>query len=218
MMIMDYCELGDLKHYIPNNFYDLDWSEKLDRLEYIIKGLETIHKMDIVHRNFHSGNILVNRFGLRIGSLGISQPSNVSSDDEEVYGVIPYIASEVLQGQKYTKASDVYSFGMIMWKLMTGREPFWDQDHDTDLIIEIYDGLRPPIVTNAPEGYIELMQKCWDPDPIKRPSSVDLVQKISMMKRAELINRTEIIKSLDIGPISARVDHQSGFLNMTDHG
>ena len=113
-MIMDYCELGDLKHYIPNNFYDLDWSEKLDRLEYIIKGLETIHKMDIVHRNFHSGNILVNRFGLRIGSLGISQPSNVSSDDEEVYGVIPYIASEVLQGQKYTKASDVYSFGMIM--------------------------------------------------------------------------------------------------------
>src|ERR1044072_2655052 len=97
-------------------------TEKLDRLEYIIKGLETIHKMDIdiVHRNFHSGNILANRFSFRIGSLGISQRSNVSSDDEEVYGVIPYIASEVLQGQKYTKASDVYSFGMIMWKLMTG--------------------------------------------------------------------------------------------------
>src|SRR5687768_9914641 len=208
MIIMDYCELGDLKHYIPINFYNLNWSDKLDRLEYIVKGLEAIHKMDIIHRNFHSGNILVGKFGLKIGSLGISKPANVSSDDEEIYGVIPYIASEVFQGQKYAKASDIYSFGMIMWNLMTGREPFWDQDHDTDLIIEICDGHRPPIVTNAPKDYIELMKECWDPDPIKRPSTFDLVQKINKMKRAELINRTEIIKSLDIGPISTN-DHPS---------
>jgi hypothetical protein len=40
-----------------------------------------------------------------------------------------------------------------MWEFMTGRRPFWDRNHDTELIIDIYDGLRPPIVTNAPEGY-----------------------------------------------------------------
>ncbi len=70
------------------------------------------------------------------------------------------MAPEIFQGQKYTTASDIYSFGMIMWELMTGRMPFWDRYHDTELIIEICDGFRPPIVTNAPEGYIELMQKC----------------------------------------------------------
>ncbi|CAI2188581.1 9092_t:CDS:2, partial [Funneliformis geosporum] len=52
--------------------------------------------------------------------------------------------------------------------------PFWDRAHDTELIIDICDGLRPPtddIV--APEDYIELMKECWDPDPNKRPIAHD---------------------------------------------
>src|SRR5688500_18237947 len=91
------------------------------------------------------------------GNLAISKSgieSSNDSDDQEINGIIPYVAPEIFQGQKYTKASDIYSLGMIMWELMTGRRPFWDQSHDTDLIIKICDGLRPPIVTNAPAGYI----------------------------------------------------------------
>ncbi|CAI2186588.1 2407_t:CDS:2, partial [Funneliformis geosporum] len=97
--------------------------------------------------------------------------TELSVNDNECYGIIPYIAPEIFQGQKYkkyTKASDIYSFGMIMWELMTGRSPFWHQNFDIDLIINICDGIRPPIITNAPEGYIELMQNCWDSDPNKR--------------------------------------------------
>src|SRR5215475_12096446 len=81
---------------------------------------------------------------------------------------------EIFQGQKYTTASDIYSFGMIMWEFMTARRPFWDRNHNTDLIIDICDGIRPPIVTNAPEGYIELMRKCWHSDPNQRPTASDL--------------------------------------------
>ena len=71
---------------------------------------------------------------------------------------------------------------MIMWELMTGRRPFWDHDHDTELIIKIIDGLHPPILTSAPEGYIELMQKCWNIDPKERPTAADLMNKILTMK------------------------------------
>ncbi|CAI2168015.1 18481_t:CDS:2, partial [Funneliformis geosporum] len=80
--------------------------------------------------------------------------NGIKNNVNEYYGVIPFIAPEIFQGQKfkkYTKASDVYSFGMIMWELMTGRRPFWDQNYDTELIMKICDGFRPPIVTNAPE-------------------------------------------------------------------
>ncbi|PKC07779.1 kinase-like protein [Rhizophagus irregularis] len=117
------------------------------------------------------------------------------------------MAPEIFQGQKYTKASDIYSFGMIMWELMTGRRPFWDRNHDTELIIDISDGLRPPIVTNAPNGYIELMEKCWHSDPEKRPHATDTYDKIDKMYLEELYyygnnNPTKIIKSSDIGPVT----------------
>ncbi|RGB22644.1 hypothetical protein C1646_775772 [Rhizophagus diaphanus] len=95
---------------------------------------------------------------------------------------------------------------MIMWELMTGRRPFWDKTHDAELIIEICDGVRPPIVTNAPEGYVELMKECWHPDPNKRPTANDLSKifkaegKLSFFK--EYRNPTKIIKSPDIGPMT----------------
>ena len=91
---------------------------------------------------------------------------------------------------------------MIMWEVMTGRRPFWDRNHDAELIIDICDGLRPPIVTNAPDGYIELMKDCWNLDPEKRPSADDIWSKISKMWNNERDNPTEIIKSLDIGPVT----------------
>jgi len=93
-----------------------------------------------------------------------------------------------------------------MWELMTGRRPFWDRNHDTDLIIEICDGLRPPIVTNAPEGYIELMKECWHSDPKQRPTATNICEKISKINNYEWNNYhknpTKILKSPDIGPIT----------------
>src|ERR1043166_8670782 len=154
-----------------------------------------MHSVKIVHRDFHSGNILLSNHGtyttnVRIGDLGLSKSATESTDDDnnENYGIIPYMAPEIFQGQKYTTASDIYSFGMIMWEVMTGRRPFWDKSHDTDLIIEIVDGLRPPIVTNAPEGYIELMKKCWRSDPSKRPTTADIFLKISKIYNNERDN------------------------------
>ncbi|CAI2177727.1 11003_t:CDS:1, partial [Funneliformis geosporum] len=110
-----------------------------------MEGLNHIHKQKIIHRDFHSKNILCeNEYDVIISDLGISKLSTeLSVNDNKCYGMIPYIAPEIFQGQKYekyTKASDIYSFGMIMWEIMAGRRPFWNfQDSDTDLIIQICD-------------------------------------------------------------------------------
>ena len=190
-----------LIHYISNDFYTISWYTKLINLYCIIIGLENIHKANIIHRDLHSGNIFFSDMAC-IGDLGISKSAIESTDNNnENYGIIPYMAPEIFQEQKYTKASDIYSFGMIMWEFMTGRRPFWDKIHDTDLIIGICDGLRPQIVTNAPEGYIELMKECWHSDPNKRPTITNIYNKVFNMGRSNYVNRTKIIKSSDIGPV-----------------
>ncbi|CAI2171735.1 15672_t:CDS:2 [Funneliformis geosporum] len=164
--------------------------------------------LGIIHRDFHSGNILCNsEYDVVISDLGISKLSTEASVNENgYYGIIPYIAPEIFQGQKsnkYTEASDIYSFGMIMWELMIGRRPFWDQNYDTELIIKICDDIRPSIITtNAPEGYIELMQKCWHSDPKKRPTTRAIRESVKKIISNEKKNPTKIINSIDIGPTS----------------
>ena len=79
--------------------------------------------------------------------------------------------------------------------------PFWDQNRDVGLVIKICDNFRPPIIENIPKGYIELMQKCWDSDPNKRPATIDIFETLKNVEEYEKENPTEIIKSLDIGPI-----------------
>ena len=90
---------------------------------------------------------------------------------------------------------------MIMWELMMGGMPFWDQNNDTRLIIDIIKNFNPPIIKNTPKSYNELMQECWDSDPNKRPTTGYIYETLSNIEEVERGNPTEIKKSLDIGPI-----------------
>src|ERR1051325_9868228 len=151
----------------------------------IYSRLKTIHDANFIHRDFHSGNILFDlKSGKRqlcqIGDLGLSQPVNDAlSSNNEIYGVIPYIAPEIFKGAVFSKESDIYSFGMIMWELTTGCKPFADVEHDHNLIYQIINGKRPEITDDTPECFANLMKSCWDPDLKKRPPIETIYKTLS---------------------------------------
>src|SRR5688572_677070 len=152
-------------------------------LMYIISGLIKIHEKKIVHRDFHTGNILfrggyVNGHYSYISDMGLcGEVDNI--DPTKIYGVMPYVAPEVLRGKPYTQAADIYSFGMVMYFVATLRQPFSDRAHDQDLALSICNGIRPEITEKeAPKCYIELMQKCWDPNPDNRPNATEIKKSI----------------------------------------
>src|SRR6185369_17041449 len=104
-----------------------------------------------------------------ITDLGLCGPVDDESSGK-VYGIIPYIAPEVLQGRKNTKQSDIYSIGMLMWEIFAGHPPFDDKNHSPGLILKICEGLRPPLLSNMPIDYVKMLEKCWDADLSKRPT------------------------------------------------
>src|SRR2546430_9523200 len=129
----------------------------------------------MVHRDFHIGNILLDSgFGSYVSDMGLcGEVGNI--DPTKIYGVMPYVAPEVLRGKSYTQVADIYSFGMAMYFVATGRQPFADCAHDQNLALSICNGVRPKITEkDAPKCYIYLMKECWDPNPDNRPNAREI--------------------------------------------
>src|SRR6185437_2285906 len=115
MIIMEYKKEGNFREYLQQQKNDeLSFKNKLFRLKDITIGLKNIHNQNLVHRDFNSGTILNSRFSSFIADFGLSLPVNYTKEEGIIFGVLPYVAPEVLQGQLYTQKADIYSHGIIM--------------------------------------------------------------------------------------------------------
>jgi serine/threonine protein kinase len=176
---MSYAKKGSLRKCLSdiNNF---KWQEKLKLLRKIILGLKVIHESNLTHGDFHDGNILLSEDynEIFIIDLGLCKPIS-GLQDSDIYGVLPYMAPEILRRKPYTPESDIYSFSMIMWEFTSGIPPFKHKAHDCHFILSICEGERPEIIENTPKCYIDLMKKCWDSDTSNRPTIIMLENIIS---------------------------------------
>ncbi|RGB24154.1 kinase-like domain-containing protein [Rhizophagus diaphanus] len=162
-MVMD-LKNSNLRQHLNNNFISMYWYQKLFNLHFIATGLNDIHKKGLIHNDFHCGNILSD-FGARafITDLGLCHPANVKSSqntqnsNKKIYGVLPYVAPEVLRGNEYTQKSDIYGFGIIAYEI----------SHDDFLAMKICNGLRPKSNYKIPQLIFDIINQCWDADPLK---------------------------------------------------
>jgi serine/threonine protein kinase len=167
-------EDNDLRHCL-NEYYNI-CSSKRKYIEDICSGLTNIHKHGLVHKDLHIGNVLCSNWkSAYISDFGFCRPANEISSPN-IYGVIPYMAPEILRGKEYTQASDVYSLGIIINEVVSEIPPFCDQPHDYYLALDICHGLRPKIKEDVPEFMVEVIQKCWDANPDNRPTSEEILK------------------------------------------
>src|SRR5205823_14245675 len=133
-----------------------------------------------------------------ISDLGMCQPANKeqSVKEEGIYGVLPYMAPEVLRGYQYTKESDIYSFGIMMNEFISEETPYSDIPHDHGLAIKICKGLRPKISQDTPKLFADLITKCCDAKTENRPTARELCQILDKWKKERGDKNTELYSQL----------------------
>ncbi|RIA99401.1 kinase-like domain-containing protein [Glomus cerebriforme] len=188
MIVLKEMPMGNLRSNLMIKKYNPE--DKYYNLYEIASSLAALHKCDLVHGDLHSGNILFeNVFTACISDFGLSRPANQSINTNKIIsGVLPYIAPEVLRGHPYTKAADIYSFGIIMWEFTSGVPAFHNIPHDFHLCLDICKGVRPEIIEGTDSGYIELMKKCWNTDQSKRPKADELAEMFDVLSTKHIIN------------------------------
>jgi serine/threonine protein kinase len=171
---MAYAPMGSLR----NNLYSVaqtSWKDKLKLIICVASDLKIIHSQNIIHRDLHSGNILLyNLYSAYIADLGLSV--STSTESEGVCGILPYIAPEVFYGNPYTLKSDIYSFGIVMWEISSGKAVPFNYESMVQFQVQVNDGLRPIITEDTPQCYIDLMKRCWDGNPNNRPLAEEICE------------------------------------------
>ncbi|RHZ85940.1 hypothetical protein Glove_58g112 [Diversispora epigaea] len=155
-------------------------------------GLAKIHETGLMHKDFHSGNIVnETKISSYITDFGLCKPVT-ENDPEKIYGVIPYMAPETLNRGEYTQASDIYSFGMIMYEVFTSYPPYYNVSHDKKLVISICNGHKPEIMCEIPQLLKDLMEKCWNIVPSNRPKAIELKSHLrKYYENSEINKQTE---------------------------
>ncbi|RGB26014.1 kinase-like domain-containing protein [Rhizophagus diaphanus] len=185
----------DLRNYLMEKRGKLTWFEKFKVVINICSAINKLHNNEnAIHRDLHSGNILYSEkeHYWYISDLGFCGPANKPLGS--IYGNLPYIAPEVIGGNnKHTAESDIYSIGMLMWEISSGQPPFCGYYHNLYLVLNIMDGMRPPIISGTPLEYKKLMEQCWDANPKNRPkieTLLDAIKRINKKFREENNNES----------------------------
>ncbi|RGB40058.1 kinase-like domain-containing protein [Rhizophagus diaphanus] len=180
ILVLEYANEGNLRKYLKKNFTSLKWTDKIQMALDITSGLKFLHAKGIIHRDLHSKNILVNDRKLLIADLGLSKKlaETTTHSKGNKYGVDGYIDPQCFKNRKYkkNKKSDIYSLGVLLWEISSGRPPF--SDCSRNLITHyITKGDREDPIEGTPLKYQQLYQECWDDNPESRPD-IEKVREI----------------------------------------
>lgn len=129
-LIMEYVKGTDLKTYLKEH-YPLSCEKVVDIMEQILSAVESAHRIGIIHRDLKPQNILIDNYGkVKVTDFGISiaaMESATITKTNTMIGSVHYISPEQARGSIITKQSDIYSLGIILFELLTGKVPFEGQ-------------------------------------------------------------------------------------------
>ncbi|KAM3208144.1 hypothetical protein ACQJBY_063062 [Aegilops geniculata] len=186
--VTEYMANGSLRQALQRHEKIFDRRRRLLIVMDVAFGMEYLHGKNIVHFDLKSDNLLVNlrdpqRPICKVGDLGLSKVKCQTLISGGVRGTLPWMAPELLNGSSnlVSEKVDVFSFGIVMWELLTGEEPYADLHYGAIIGGIVNNTLRPLVPESCDPQWRSLMEQCWSAEPTERPSFTEVVKRLRAM-------------------------------------
>ncbi|OMO80028.1 hypothetical protein CCACVL1_13213 [Corchorus capsularis] len=150
----------------------------------ISKGMNYLHQNNIIHRDLKAANLLMDENEVvKVADFGVARVKAQSGVMTAETGTYRWMAPEVIEHKPYDHKADVFSFGIVLWELLTGKLPY---DYLTPLqaaVGVVQKGLRPTIPKNTNPKLADLLVRCWQQDPTQRPDFSEIIEILQQIAK-----------------------------------
>lgn len=188
-IVMEYVDGITLKEYLKQRGGALTWKETVHFATQVLGALQHAHSKGIIHRDVKPQNIMLLADGsIKMMDFGIARFSRAQSQtvSDKAIGSVHYISPEQAKGDKTDARTDIYSVGVMLYEMLSGKLPFDGDGAVSIAIMQISDKAKPlaQVAPNVPEGLRQITEKAMEKDPAKRyQSAQEMLDAIEEFKR-----------------------------------
>ncbi|XP_077607238.1 mitogen-activated protein kinase kinase kinase 20 isoform X1 [Crocuta crocuta] len=184
-IVTEYASLGSLYDYINSNrSEEMDMDHIMTWATDVAKGMHYLHMeapVKVIHRDLKSRNVVIAADGvLKICDFGASRFHNHTTHMSLV-GTFPWMAPEVIQSLPVSETCDTYSYGVVLWEMLTREVPFKGLEGLQVAWLVVEKNERLTIPSSCPRSFAELLRQCWEADAKKRPSFKQIISILESM-------------------------------------
>ena len=188
-IVMEYVDGITLKEYLRQRGGALTWKEAVYFASQVLSALQHAHAKGIIHRDVKPQNIMLLADGsIKMMDFGIARFSRAQSQtvSDKAIGSVHYISPEQAKGERTDARTDIYSVGVMLYEMLSGKLPFDGDGAVSIAIMQISDKARPlaEVAPDVPEGIRQITEKAMEKDPAKRfQSAAEMLDAIETFKK-----------------------------------
>ncbi|KAJ8764236.1 hypothetical protein K2173_005976 [Erythroxylum novogranatense] len=164
------------------------------------KGMNYLHQNNIIHRDLKTANLLMDENEVvKVADFGVARVQIQSGVMTAETGTYRWMAPEVIEHKPYDQKADVFSFGIVLWELLTGELPYSYLTPLQAAVGVVQKGLRPTIPKHSHPKVAELLERCWRQDPSQRPSFSEILDNLQHMAKEVTDEREDCCRDKSSG-------------------